>query len=441
MILAAENPDYAQPWWGHEIPGAGMIRMDWQRWIEEGIVDEIWVQLADPAQQEKLLDRLLEVCRGKPVKLTLRTPFPFDKRWAKYVDAGVTPVAVITWAKNGIERVSLAPTSLDALRSDDWRVRVQTLDDIANGKIKAAGDQIAFMADDVHLLARRKLTYALVALNAVDQVEILEKLLTDPESSVRIAAANALKKIHRPESAGRIIKALESDPHFQFKYVCVYALGAMGDQALPIVEKNLHHSQAAIREVCARAAFLIGRNGDADHVFDLLLPMMLDADETWEVRCHALQGATRLHPKISSDRYTKLLDGLWSLVESEPDATVQLYAVQGLSTVHSLMNDAARTRTLSILTDLFRKYGDNCQREDAAYGWRAVGNAIVTLGGNARLEAMRAQTQDKWLAWAAYEVMYVVQKPNAGKFNLVDEKQAIEDHDRFAPAFPGWRTW
>jgi hypothetical protein len=54
------------------------------------------------------------------------------------------------------------------------------------------------------------------------------------------------------------------------------------------------------------------------------------------------------------------------------------------------------------------------------------------------LEKARTQSEDKWLSWAAYQVLYVPQ--NALAPVLTDEKTAVETHERYAPPFPGWRN-
>jgi hypothetical protein len=104
----------------------------------------------------------------------------------------------------------------------------------------------------------------------------------------------------------------------------------------------------------------------------------------------------------------------------------------------ALSADQSR-ETLAALVALFRQYGDGCQRPDAAWGWRPVGNAIAAFGdpGREALESMRTQPEDRWLAWAAYQVVYVPQ--SAYKVLLCEEKDAVEAHAQYAPPFPGHR--
>jgi hypothetical protein len=167
VILDAENPDYVQPWWGQTMPGTGMIHLDWRRWIEKGLVDEFWVQLCRTESQKKTLDLLLGTCAGTPIKVTLRTPSPFDSQ-LKTTAATVTP-----------------------------------------------------LAEDPHVLVRRKALKALKALADPQSAATIERSLSDSESSVRIAAADALAEINGSETPERIIEALEQNCGFQFNTACV----------------------------------------------------------------------------------------------------------------------------------------------------------------------------------------------------------------------------
>ena len=123
------------------------------------------------------------------MKLTVRAMNPYDAVWAPSVDAGVTPVAVITWARNGIERLTLEPTGPDMLASDDWRLRAQTLQDVADGTLELPASLVAPLADDPQVLVRHR---AMRALGKLGEPDVIERGLSDEQSCVRIAAALAL---------------------------------------------------------------------------------------------------------------------------------------------------------------------------------------------------------------------------------------------------------
>jgi len=443
MILDSKEPDYVQPWWGHDIPGTGMIRMDWKTWVNEGIVDELWVQLGETEDQKKTMDLLLKECKGKSLKITLRTASPYASHWAPYVDAGVTPIAVITANVNGIERYSLEATSKDSLKRPDWKLRAQTLDDISTGKLKTDAALVAPLTKDPQVLVRRKAAYALATLADSQFLPALEDELFDKESSVRIAAANALNKFNGPETPQRIMEALQKDSRFQFKIPCAITLGNMKEKAFPVLLAGLTNTSSGVREVCIRALYTLGKRGMLEQVYQPIRSIMHNPKEDYHNQCWAIDSLIGLRMEMNDNQRSQFLADLNSSMHNNTAcSTIQIHAAKGLGYMAPLLSAEQKTKTVLNLQYLFSKYGDKCTREDAAFGWRAVGNAMLEYGepGKAALDAMRVQKQDKWLAWVAYEVMYSVQK-TASSFNLVDENDAIYYHNKYAPAFPGWRKW
>jgi len=440
VILDANNPDYVQPWWGKPYPGTGMIYMDWRTWAREGIVDELWVQLAGVQAQRRTLDLLLRECKDTGVKLTVRTVDPFDRGWKPYVAAGVTPIAVTTAPRNGIERFTLEPTSAATLESPDWRLRLQTVVDVEEGRLRIDAARVAALANDPHVLVRRRAMRALAAMRATDFVAVIERGLFDEESSVRIAAAAALGRVNGPHSVEQIFAALEKDGYFQMKMACVEALVAMRLRALPALRAGMRSAVYAVCEVCTRALGRIGYTaGLAEDVYDPLRTAMLDQNEDKRVRYYAIEWLVPCRLKLDVSRQRELGTDLIRLAASEPSAMVQTHAAWGLGYVGQLLPTVLRKQALNTLAKGFKRYGNGCRRPDAAFGWRVFGNAMLQFGrpGRVLLERMRAQKQDKWLAWLAYEVAHMPHR--SMKMYLVDERAAIEDHEKYAPDFAGNR--
>ena len=159
------------------------------------------------------------------------------------------------------------------------------------------------------------------------------------------------------------------------------------------------------------------------------------------LRYYALEGLVGLRLELPDTMQKELVDDLVALAGSENSTTVQLRAAWGLGHMYGVLDPAGRTKALATLAAGLRRYGDGCRRTDAAFGWRVFGNAMLQYQkpGRDALESMRQQSDDNWLAWLAYEIAHL---PNRqGKIVLVDEQDAIEDHRRNAPPFPGYRTW
>ena len=454
VILDSKEPYFPQPYWGNEIRGPGKIFLDYDNWIKEGIIDELWVQLGDEADQKRLLDELLVKCKGTKIKLVVRSVSPLSSTWREYIKSGVTPIAVITWQKNGIERFTLESTNPDTLESSDWKLRAQTLKDVASGKIKIKASKVLPLTNDHHVLVRRNAFLALstVADSNKELISTIENGLFDTESCVRIGSAIALKKVHRIESANRIIEALNKDSWYQFKYECRDALFAIGEAADDILVEGMSSPNAEVREVCLNTLYklvvekVISDVNKIDNIYSLMRKTINNTpEEYWKLRCFAIDRLIGLRSNLSADQSEQLIADLTSLIENDSNVVVQLKASEGLPYLISQMRPILRARAKAALVGLYEKYGDSCRRADAAYGWRTVGNALRKFGaeGNAILEDFRKQTNDRWLAYISYQVLYEIQqeKPKNGNFNLVTKKEAIENHNNYAPAFPGWRKW
>ena len=283
--------------------------------------------------------------------------------------------------------------------------------------------------------------HALKALHADTQVAVLEAALHDPESSVHIAAADALGEVHGPGTPARILQAVSEHGRFQMKAACVDALGQIGEAALPALLDSLDSAAQPVREVAVRALYKLGRNGLADRVVAPLRARILDPAEDEVVRYWAIDALLGLRLKLAageSDLFTQVL--LRTLPDC-PSTTVQLHAAEALGHLATIMPESRRREAQEKLERLFRNYGDASDRTDAAFGWRLVGNALLRFGasGRARLEALRTQEDDRWLAWIAYQVVHVPIR--SGKFELCDEAEAVKVPDTYAPAFPGYRSW
>jgi HEAT repeat protein len=428
LTLRGDRPNVPQRWLciTTDIPGAGRLHLDWETWVREGLVDELMVWFGStPEEKQALARRILELAAGKPIEVTVADSSPFEAHWQPFVEAGVTMVSV-TAPGYGADRFALAPAGPDGFASPDWRGRAQALADAAAGKLKVDSATVAALASDPQVLVRREAVRALAALAVGDQVPAVEAALADPEASVRIAAASALAKVHGPESPRRLLSALAKDRGFQFKEACLAALVAMKEEAQPVLLEGVRSPHVVVREVCVRA---LGK-GPPPEAKALLLDA-LQGDRDYRVRYYAMDGLAGYPPGEVVEALLAALD------DREP--TVHLHAAAALGNRAAALPDEQRQKALAALLRLFREYGDGCRRPDAAWGWRAVGNAILGFGevGTVALEEMRTQKQDRWLAWAAYQVVHVPQA--ADRIILCEEKEATETHTRYAPPFPGHR--
>ncbi len=445
MILDAEDPDYVQRWWGKALPGSGIIHLDWKQWIEERLVDEFWVQLGPVEAQKRTLDSLLKACKGTPIQLVVRTPDPYAPHWLPYIKAGVTPVAVITWLNNGIEKYSFTPTSPSSLTHPDWKVRLQSLDDIVRKNFKVQAKRIAPLISDANVLVRRKAMHALAAIKDPAGISLIERGLKDNESSVRTAAAVALKSLHGPGSVDHLIASLASQADFPFKTSGSEMFAVMGPPILPTLYKLLSNASYGVKETAIRAISDIGTKHSEPTAFDELLRIAADVSEDYRLRWWSMEGIRTMLPHVSSSQADNAWPILLAILRSNESPALQLEAALIIEASAGYIPASDNHLFRLALAQLFETFGDKSKRPDAAYGWRPIGNALKSLGieGVNTLEGFRKQQSDKWLAWLAYEVLYMEQRKVTvdGGFNLVTEEEAINNQKMFAPEFPGWRRW
>lgn len=427
MLLRPDQPHLTQRWLSMptDVLCQGGIHMDWETWVREGLVDELYIYCGAPLQA--LAQRVLEVCRGTDVKVVAFSSAPFEPDWQPLLDQGLA-LCTVPSPGYGIDFLSLKPTSAETLQSDDWKLRAQTLADIGAAKLAVDPAEVAKRLDDQHVLVRREAVRTLGKLKAAEYVPHLEQALEDRESSVRIQAATALGLVHGAKSAEAIVRALARDGGFQFKQQCITALAAMGETASAALRKALQSPHWWVRGVATRA---LG-SGQIPHAEEALRAACADPDD--RVRYWALAGLTTV---AGARAFDALLAAL-----TEESSTVRVRAATDLASLlrGDLLSAEQVEAAYATLRQRFREYGDGCPRRDAAWGWRPVGMALLACGDRGRraLEAFRDQRQDGWLAWAAYEVLHIPQDPNT--HSLCDEAEAVRIHDQFAPPFPGLRT-
>lgn len=425
VSISGEGPNLPKTGMGGHIPGAGMVFLDWETWAREGVVDELFGFFWDP-ENRQLMNRLLNACKNRPVELVARGDHT-AAAWAPYIREGVR-VAHGAWYP-GMKRFTFEAVGRGDLDSPDWRRRAQVLLEIADGRLTADGGIVARLCSDPHVLVRREAVRTLVAIKATDHVCAIEAALLDDETAVHFAATDALTNMKGPSSHLRLLEALEKHSLAKSREACVIALQTMPQQAEAALIAGVNAASYAVREVSVRA---LEKCSSAERDFALLSALRQDPD--YRVRFWAARSLA----KPAGLREPEVVRGLLAaLDDSEP--TVQLGAARSLGDLAPSTADQGRSEALSALQVLFRQYGDSCERSDAAWGWRVVGNAIVAFGtpGTEWLETMRVQRDDRWLAWAAYQVVHVPQATEG--FAFCEEEEAVETHRRLAPPFPGRR--
>lgn len=416
IVVWGDNPGEPMGWQRYTTwTTAGRIEMDYESWIREGIVDEFVVF----HNTEPFVLKLLDLTKDKPISISV-----LGAATAAEAKGGVRTM-IDVWGSICANRTTPAPVEAGDLSNPDWAKRAQVLLDAAAGALRLDEAAVVKAVGDPNVLVRRQAVRTLMALKATNQAAVVEKALLDQEPSVQVAAVAALGTIHGPNSPQALVEALRLHGTSLTKRAAILSFKAMRADAEPVLLAGLKDRSAAVRWVSAQALADSATEQSREALFEALR-----TDSDYRVRFYALQSLqARPGPGLAACRL--------GLADNSP--TVHLAAVSALGALAPGLSKSDASPALKALLIFFREYGDGCERSDAAWGWRVVGNAIAAFGepGKRELESFRLQRKDKWLAWAAYLVLYVPQ-PNDDPV-LTTEAEAVATHAKFAPPFPGWR--
>ena len=362
VAVDPKRPERAQPWAGNpNVSNAGSLKMDWRRWIREGIVDEIMVGSPDGSEafaaqvaqvQPKSATNFSILSHPQAPRKTLSAPLPSG--WTPIVSASVPAF-----------ETDIAPPTLG-------------------------------------VLARRRHIRALAARGATALPE-LEALLHDEDHATRVAAVVALGKVYSGSTPSRIYEATAKYGNAQFNYEAAQSLSKMKDAATPAIIAGLNSRVLAVRRLAVEAL----RAGELRPQAMPRLLVTLRDEDSW-VRWAATLSIGRLGAQDASNRALAMRALLAQMNDAHP--TVRAAAAGALGDLFSGGSGDAesRTRVLATLSARFAEYGKNYRGADAEWGFKTPGRALQKWGegGEAVLQKY-LQSDDAVLSDHAWRALYL----------------------------------
>jgi hypothetical protein len=174
---------------------AGRIYLDWERWVREGVVDELCVSGTAPAElQERTIENALQTVRGTEVTVSALTGRPHSERYKPFIKRGMR---VMFFGADEASYIKQAypEQSAEALSGNDIYAVMRFLAQISEGKVSVPADQLVPLVKHDNIIMRRLALQALARLKDSKTVSVLENALADPERSVRSGAAFALREV------------------------------------------------------------------------------------------------------------------------------------------------------------------------------------------------------------------------------------------------------
>lgn len=443
---------------GGKVATAGNIHMDWEAWVKQGLVDELSIFWSGNTET---LGRVIEACRGTNVKVSIfqaSRDLPAGVGWVfcpnTDVEAGYPLEAEVGFEGRNISKTP-APTA-EALKGPDPHARRQWLHLVANGAANATPQQVEAMLHDPDLYVKRGAMRALGKMKAISAIPAIEAMLKDPQNSVRWQAAVVLGELGDPKSIGAIFDAVNDRGTFQFNHwAATPALVELAPKDIEAIVAHLNHPNAEVRRVAlnvfqglrtlehprAREALLkmagddpdpwnrelamgglMRYRGDKQVMAVMEKAMACDADQTVQCRTAVylswMVNSSQAHPMFNPSVHETTPQG--KLDDPPPFEMADAESPQGKE----------QRRVLGKLVGFFKQYGDGCARTEKDWGWRAVGNAILSFGpeGRSALQAMIDKPTDRQLADRAWRVVWMPQKVMAFVPATAEEDAVAEAH-------------
>lgn len=428
MIVNSNDPRQPQSWNVAElILTAGSHLMDVDGWVREGLVDELLIYGNNsPESQLKTLEDLRFLARGTKTEVSVITSGPFRDAWKPHQAQGVPTVLAVSDDAQHLERGFVPEQTAAALQSENLYARMRALQQCIAGRLALDEAAVVKCAGSSNLIERRLALQALGKMKSADIAPLLAGL-NDPENGVRCVAVLALGDRKDPAACRALLQAAERHGNHMLRECVIIALRKLAPlPAAELSEAATRSPSDEVREVAMRTLVV--------HATPAFLPVFREGlrDKT---RFPRFAAAEALGNMARSPEAVELLiaalDHEDSAVANRAAASLGQFAARKRPETASM-----RPKMLAALFAAFKKHGDS-NRDDAEWGWRVVGNAILDFGeeGAAALSQIRDQRDDLRLAELAWRVVDLPQRK--GMFILVtpqENEEAMKRRPCSAPA-------
>ena len=427
VAIDPQNPGFPTPWLCvRDVRPAGLIHMDWERWVREGIVDEIMVYCN--GDQEAALNAVVAAAEGTRCKVSAIHSLHWSPRHEHFATSSVRRVIVGSY--DYLEWGYPEEQDADALDSDDFLKRLRILRQAEEKKTALPAERIVAATRDPNILVRRQAMRTLATLELTQAPAAIEAALDDSETGVRCLAVSRLTKLNGPGTVARIFSAMRQRTSFQFENAAASCLANLPLERTADILKGCSDESVAVRRV---TVYALGRGVSRPEAAPILLQALDDSDPY--VRFCAANSVSRfvyLH---------NVGERLLQLLPKEQHPSVRNRMAMTLATCfrsESRWVSARQLSALPVLADAFRQFGTAHQLPDADWSFRPVGNSLLALGPRGRevLQALMDQRDDRRLADFAWRILFV---PQTGWSYVTCTEKEAEAAYRQHPVLSGWK--
>lgn len=405
LMLDSVTPHYPQRWGISDMRVTGRLIVDWPRYLEESLVDCLWVNYNGP-QHETVNNVLTTVESAKSAcEVVMMHSDHFPPEYQHFRTRGVS--RVVPGGYQHFQWGYLEPQPVTALDGDDFIAKLSVLHQMSAGQTAFDAGRVIKATHDPRPYVRRMAVDVLGELGQDTPAAkaAAEACLQDPENCVRTYAVRALTKIGDSSSMDRIYETLVERGTYMLKNVAApWSLQTLPVERTPELLRGLRSPHEAVR-----AAALDACRSGALRPDTVTTVVDLTSDPSFDIRWRAARVLGR-YPSSADAKaaLVKLLDDPRPVVRSMAVLQVGSQYRTGTRWVGPEHLDMVRK-----LTAMFAAYGDNSTSPDASWGWRCVGEALSKLGprGEQALRQFLTQRSDKALADCAWDVLFVTLNP------------------------------
>ena len=403
----------------------GRILMDWRTWVDEELVNELHVFYPGNVS---IAQELIDYCKLKESSVAVSmylaggvTDHPDGVKRVAYLP-GATPVAIQSGFLSSqiSDPVNNFTDPVKTLREGDkWQKR-QLLYLASLNRLTLDVNDIAAASEDEDVFVRAMAVRALTETGLQEAVSFIEARLNDNEAYVRCLSVTELGKLCGPDSLKKIFDTIDLHGSLQYNMFAVSPAvssmkknGTLGDSQKLFMRNCFAHSNPGVRQSVVYSIASAGLS--KEFKYELLYTAANDTDNF----CRAL-AMTQL-----SENFT--IADTYDIFKNNIESTSQTFQVRAAEALGNYgekrLTDAYKDKVLSLLLNLFNQYGSGNTRADREWGWRIVGNGILSAGsdGEAVLDKLMRETDDRELADIAWRVLYIRQYRN--KYVSVTEEQ------------------
>jgi hypothetical protein len=428
---------------GSYLSTAGMITMDYQTWINEGIVDLLQISMkGSEAERIQTIQTLQNAVSGTNIELSFQTSNLYDGDYEIFQQAGIETAGQLGTLDDYLFQGVLPFQDISVLTDSNATVyqKMRVLTQIIWHQTEASYNDVAPFVTDSNPLLRRLALRALAAIGGTDSLNTIHTALLDSEIAVRHGAITALYRFNGVDTAAKIIEAVDQYPEHAFNAQAVNALlncnkPSYTANKLYMADVMLNHTNDKVREVCARTLSIIGSN--------LIIDSLISAlnDNYSAVKFYAVEG---LNSPSSKDS-TTAVDALINALKNTSDINLSNRAAIALGELYEMGCTATSARKNEIISELTQIYKQKStagyySADDAEWAFRTLGIALLKFGqdGLYALNNLMVQTEDMNIARKAWYSVYVPMPE--GNFSLTTETESDSAH-AYYPTAPTLNTW